>query len=743
MKFKKNSFLKLSTKTTDTNSFPSPNSLDVYVTGVIDSPVDKVWALFKPFGYEIKQWWHIYESVQIISFPYLDEVGATRKYKLASYVPGKGTIYKEKLVARSDKDYFEQYEYVDSEPKFPGFAAETFVKFKPNSNGTTTVEWGSKNKFSSDEQKKALIATQRSTYSDAIEYLQQYFVYSKFQDQNPIGIVAEAHEILDNIFTDVVTAVDEDADWGYDVYPPYPGYPEIPMYELPKKVKAFPLSELFGPRKLASLVKRFVEAKLGSNKLPERLAKEKDPFNAFAAFQDGYFLPATPYTIKNWNADTAQHFINGLNPLTIRVVKNIESINKKFHDALGIQKLNEYISQKKLLIVDYPELEGLFPYKGKYLYPASALIVNNGNGELDLLAIRLSDDLPVYVKDKTPPNRWTLVKLYLKLADIHIMEFAYHLGYAHLGIEVFSIATHNAFKGNLIGKSEHPLFQLLHPHFRDTIGINFLAREFLFPVLDTNTASGTPQALKILIKAWKQWDFVKSSFPNQLLERGFDEAKTDGVIGFSYREDGFRLWKILGNYVSSYIDEIYKSDDLVSSDTGIKNFIDEITSPSKGNVTSFPKEIKTKKALVDVLQNIIWKASAGHASINFAQYEVASFIPNAPLALLQPVPPGNDEITKDYLISALPNLKEKDGLNKASFQVDALFLITDPSDYTLGGPNAISPLAKKYPRIHENFQRELKSLSDDIKARNEKTIKAGGDPYPYLDPEFVPASVDI
>eukprot|EP00595_Chromulina_sp_UTEXLB2642_P003055 CAMPEP_0196764154 /NCGR_PEP_ID=MMETSP1095-20130614/5469_1 /TAXON_ID=96789 ORGANISM="Chromulina nebulosa, Strain UTEXLB2642" /NCGR_SAMPLE_ID=MMETSP1095 /ASSEMBLY_ACC=CAM_ASM_000446 /LENGTH=773 /DNA_ID=CAMNT_0042118947 /DNA_START=66 /DNA_END=2387 /DNA_ORIENTATION=+ len=736
----------LDSKTAVTKSFPSPSSLDVYVTGVIDSPVDKVWAVFKPFGYDIKKWWHIYETIQIISPPFQDEVGAIRQFKLGAYVPGKGTVFKEKLVARSDKDYFEEYEYVDSEPKFPGFAANTFVKFHSNSNGTTTVEWGSKSKFTSDEQKQALIATQTSAYTKGIEYLQQYFAVSK-----PLQIpefLLEAKKVLTRILLDVATT-DDNADWGYAVYPEYPHYPNIPMYELPRLVKGLPKSQAFGPTRIGKAGKRFAEFAFAYIGLEERLNKSNDPFTAFKAFQDGINLPVTPYAIENWNSDTAAalHFIKGLSPLTIKVVKNIESINKNYHSALGVQKLNEYISQKKLLVVDYPELEGLFPYKGMYLYPASALILNKGNGELDLLAIRLSDDLPVYVKDKTPPNRWTLAKFHLKVADNHIMQFAFHLGYSHFALEAFAVATHNAFKGNLKGESDHPLWLLLQPHFRDTIGINYIARNSLIstdlPFTDTTFSSGTPQALEIVIKAWKQWDYVKSSFPNQLLERGFDEAKTDGLEGFSYRDDGFRLWKILGNYVSSYVDAIYVTDDFVSSDNGIKNWIDEITSPFKANVNSFPKEIKTKKALVDVIQNLIWKTSAGHAVLNFAQYQVGSFTPNAPISLLQPVPPGNDEISLEYLVSSLPNLKDPAGLTKAAFQVSFSHFLTEPSDYTLGGPKAISPLAEKYPHIHERFQLELKLLSIDIKARNEKIAKAGGAVYPYLDPEFVPASVDI
>ena len=66
-----------------------------------------------------------------------------------------------------------------------------------------------------------------------------------------------------------------------------------------------------------------------------------------------------------------------------------------------------------------------------------------------------------------------------------------------------------------------------------------------------------------MTKAYNNWFNVTwRSLPNQLKERGFYEVKTpggpdDNMPGYHFRDDGFKVWNIMKNYVSTVVDKYY------------------------------------------------------------------------------------------------------------------------------------------------------------------------------------------
>jgi hypothetical protein len=62
---------------------------------------------------------------------------------------------------------------------------------------------------------------------------------------------------------------------------------------------------------------------------------------------------------------------------------------------------------------------------------------------------------------------------------------------------------------------------------------------------------------------------------------------------------------------------------------------------------------------------------------------------------------------------------------------------------SLAGPKAIAPLEKRFPKVQHRANLRFTALSLDIKVRNMKLKDAGKLPYPYLDPENLPPSIDI
>jgi len=724
-------------------------SPDVEVFGIVKAPIHLVWKLFRPFGSENLEWWKIYETMEILP-PGRDEIGCRRRFKLKA----QPTTFVELLVVRDEDRFCERYDFVQVDPPIAGLEAiSTFVEFSPffdpitGRETATKVRWYSYTEASPITVKRTLMAMQHKAYSGAITYLNIAFnppgeintmnVPNQLNLEQVTGMMIKLQKIAEQVFSDVV--IDHPEPWEYQRYENQPSMPDVDFSKLPRAVKGLPRSEALDPERSGMFFKRLNEVIYTEIGIPERLAKSGD---IYRAVQGGY-IGETSYIIENWRKDReyAHQFLNGLNPMTIKIVGVIEEVPENMRGlTYKDRSVADLIQAKCLLMVDLPELKNVKPYLGMKTYPATALIVQDSEeGEvfLDMLGIRLDDELPVYTP-QSPTNRWMLAKLHMKSADNQVMQFIWHLGFGHLAVEPFSVAFHNSFPAGI----DHPIKDILTPHFKDTIGINYVARHTLvsnvMPFTDTTFSTGTAQGLEIMLNAWLKWDFESSSFPQQLAERGFDRERSDGIQDYYYREDGFKLWDIFGEYTTDFVNAAYANDDEVANDAVLKGWITEMRDPNKADIASFPATITSKKQLAEVLQNIIWKTSAGHAILNFAQYDYGSYIPNSPIAMLAPMPEGEEEIPDDYVKGALPHT-----IDRILFQLTSAYLLTEPSRYRFAGPLAISPLAKKFPEVQQRANLRFAALSADIKVRNMELKNAGKLPYPYLDPENLPPSIDI
>jgi arachidonate 5-lipoxygenase len=532
---------------------------------------------------------------------------------------------------------------------------------------------------------------------------------------------------------------------------------DAPLGDLPRRVEGLPLQEIMTPSKLGGMVQMGAEYAHSQFKLVDRyleklvhrvaLQKEADPFEAFL---HGH-IERPKHIVDHWKDDVelCRQLIQGVNPLVIRAVCSTAEIPPAMV-GLSAQgcSLEQLISDKRLFILDYARLAPFGRHRSMVFYAPIALVyrelLQDGGSRLNLVGIQLTrNEGPgnvVYTAGASPPNRYLYAKIQLACADNQYHQFISHLGLAHLAMEPLVIAHHNVFRSR---KNRcHPIGKLLAPHLRETIAINYLARQTLvadpeIAFTDRTFAPGTRQALALFLSAWKDHDFSRSSFPDELASRGFDEDCHDEVDGYYYRDDGFKIWRALERYVTEIVAAVYPGDRAVAADEVVQRWAFECSAEELADIPGFPRAITSRRGLVKTLTTIIFQASAFHSAVNFPQRQYLSYVPNRPDATFAEMPPGDADISMDFiLLNALPDFFV------SNFQVSFAHLLTLPSDAPL---SRLSPVEEASPflEIHQRFQLELAGIAADIRKRNCALVAHGKQPYPYLSPDHIASSVAI
>jgi len=122
-------------------------------------------------------------------------------------------------------------------------------------------------------------------------------------------------------------------------------------------------------------------------------------------------------------------------------------------------------------------------------------------------------------------------------------------------MEAYSVATMRNIP------DAHPLFRLLVPHFRYTIGINENARKVLINkggIIDQAFSIGGKGKELRFQRACKVFDVRGADVKANVKKRGVEDPHL--LPNYYYRDDGILIWDTIESYVRDIISIYYKSD---------------------------------------------------------------------------------------------------------------------------------------------------------------------------------------
>ena len=426
--------------------------------------------------------------------------------------------------------------------------------------------------------------------------------------------------------------------------------------------------------------------------------------------------------------------------------------------------LEQAISTRRLYAVDFSQFEGAkadcLHGEQRYLCAPIALFYWNPTpppgyppgGALQPVAIQLAqqfdaESAPIFTpNDSAGGNdptllKWRIAKLLVNVISAIQHESVAHLGDCHLIIEAMVVATHRQLADT------HPLFKLLWPHFRFTININDDAiHSLIVPggVVATNVGPAIESTLELVGNAHRAWRWDDNCPDRVFALRGVDQLPS-----FPFRDDTLLLWTATRKFVGDYLRVYYRNDQDVRDDSELQGWIHELTSPlycgfkGLGGLATTgdpqrPYRIERLDYLIDMVAHIIYTAGPQHASVNYAQYPLMSYMPSVGGTIYHAPPTRSDTLNSiDDCMAWYPPLDV--ALYTFSFE----YLLSSVQYDTFGHyeHNPRDPYfgdARVQPLVAD-FQGELAAIEKEIRQRNRTRPM----PYPFQLPSMIPNSISI
>jgi len=397
-------------------------------------------------------------------------------------------------------------------------------------------------------------------------------------------------------------------------------------------------------------------------------------FDAVRAYRQ-LFLGEVPDYVETYDDDEdfAWRRIAGPNPLSLRRAETLDELRARIAPSrrsevegrvrarLATASLEDEIAAGHVFYLDYRILhDALSPgaeradfihrdtrWRRKYQPAPVVLFWENPDR-----ATRRCDLVPLAIQvdqhDAKEPNRvwfpddgmgWTIAKLYVETADQSFHAACGHVRRTHLTVDPFCMATYRNLARN------HPLYVLLEPHLRFTLGTNKAAYNNFVDRTDAYFVfySGTLEEQRNLVRLdGEAKAFWQLDLEEELADRGVSTQPAD----YPYRDDMRLYGGAIASFVREYVELYYESDAAVAADGELRAWTEELTDPARGAVRGLlptgARHLERVDDLVRVLAQVIFIAGPGHASQHFAEMHYYRYPPAFAVSAYAPPPEDED-----------------------------------------------------------------------------------------------------
>ncbi len=425
--------------------------------------------------------------------------------------------------------------------------------------------------------------------------------------------------------------------------------------------KAKALAEkVFGHKDTHKVVTALADAHreaTGDNSLPGTEARYRDMFHSIKA------PPAADYWDEDWFF--AYQAVASVNPSHIcridSIPDNFPVTDEIYRKATGDERgLARALEEKRVFLLDFSIYDGVpgSPVFGVQKYTVAPMVLlvwlettERAGFGLTPVAIQCGQHPGPATPIFTPQDgyRWKMARYCAQAAS-----GCYREGYDHFGTHVIMerclLSTRRTLAHN------HPLYILLSAHYQLTLATNEFTKKFTMPDSYITNLLSPPrdESMRLAVQFMDNFRLNESVPPVLFAKRGVEDPAVLPI--YPFREDTTKVWNALREFVGAYVALYYQDDAAVVADTEVQAWVLELQAHEGGRLKGVGEggEVKRVEALADLVAQIVYRASAYHAAINYIGFAVSAFPMCIPDAIFAPPPTFETPDTEEAFQQLLP-----------------------------------------------------------------------------------------
>ncbi|KAI0814056.1 lipoxygenase [Xylaria sp. FL0064] len=461
------------------------------------------------------------------------------------------------------------------------------------------------------------------------------------------------------------------------------------------------------------------------------------------AFPDGPF----PGMLTNFTDDRMFSMMRlSADPYRIHRVKPTDELLFPVDDAKAITglTLEQLQAQGRLFLEDFSEMKELDPTDKFGAGTQGYFYIDPKSGDFLPLAVRPlvkgREDSALVYTPKDSFNDWMLAKMFLNQNAGWHTTWA-HITQSHSAAEAPYLAAIRTLSDN------HPVLVIMKRIEKTPWNIRPLLEA---GVLAGSSANAGPQYYAWTSLSGRQWanqvyssgetaNFQSNYYRTFLENQGLINCNYGPALkSFPFYEDASVVVEAIRNFMTIFINSYYPNDNAVAQDAELQAWQKE-TAVAK--VYDFPKSIKTRSTLIDILTHQAYLGAIVHGvmSTNGAIGDTTS-LPFAPAGFRQPIP--NEKGVEDIMEfmptpeGAVWQVVTYAAANRAMWRDT-----NETISYMFEDDAMLNKMNPQTYKAAKNFKSSMDAFSKEVRARTfDKDGLSRGMPFMWnvLDPNWAP-----